>query len=926
MRVAEHYSGTPDVAVNSSAGNPLLALRMLRHPDDAHAGTAARRLQSRTDTDMPTRTVRLFGARPLMAAAGLPPLPDAIRVSGLGGQLLRLHTADGDATLTLTDSAGRELWACNAQGTIKRIMYESPGQGGRPFAAEEHAAGGNPRLRERARYAPAEGTHRDRNLVGTLTEQYDNGGVMQTHCISLSGQVMETRQRLLRPEANEPDWAGSSEDELEVQALLVTARHDAVGGVLQQTNAAGVTTVTAYDVSGAMRETRLRHNQDEAWVVKAVQRRAGGELLSKTAGNGVLDTYTYAPTTQQLARHRTERPADHALGALVICDLHYAYDPAGNIVTLDDQGADPMWHRNQLANGVREYHYDSLYRLVFASGRERVPVSDYWASGFAASDRKGGRVWSRYTEHYAYDDGDNLTTLSHNGGAGSRTRHLLVATASNRALPEGHGLTPDNGFVAGGLQKQLADGRPLSWLADNQLRQVCLVARTQEGADDTERYHYADGGTRTRKVSTVNTEHGVRTTVTTYAGGCETRQRLLDGQLQKHIVISAAGDVRWVEDRLNNEGHIRYGFSDHLGSNGGETDQDGKLVCREEYAPFGETTGFDEAAVEADNLTQRTWRYSGKERDATGLYYYGWRHYQPALGRWLSADPSGLVDGHNLYRLVRNNPVRYRDDSGLFPVDRSSYSAGRDIADSTTTESPAPAGLSPFDATRYLLGAVVGLFWLLDGLLNLFHGGYREATKEGVPFTWGRFGSALARNLRTKKGSWEVANMVPSGVATVLGAVSTGVSLAYGNETAALNLFWASVAFGTVGTLMTVANRIYRFKRDPKRVNFSAAASPAYYLEDISRFNFQAEGEHIRYRRTDLHELPALGSFPLSPIASEASRRQTNAANEYAAGSTTHAHRTRAEHSSRINEYNSRLLESALRAENSRRSRRRHSQ
>ncbi len=61
----------------------------------------------------------------------------------------------------------------------------------------------------------------------------------------------------------------------------------------------------------------------------------------------------------------------------------------------------------------------------------------------------------------------------------------------------------------------------------------------------------------------------------------------------------------------------------------------------------------------------KTVRYSGKERDATGLYYYGYRYYQPWLGRWLSADPAGTIDGLNLYRMVRNNPVGLMDGDGL---------------------------------------------------------------------------------------------------------------------------------------------------------------------------------------------------------------------------------------------------------------------
>jgi insecticidal toxin complex protein TccC len=57
-------------------------------------------------------------------------------------------------------------------------------------------------------------------------------------------------------------------------------------------------------------------------------------------------------------------------------------------------------------------------------------------------------------------------------------------------------------------------------------------------------------------------------------------------------------------------------------------------------------------------------RYSGKERDHSGLYYYGYRYYLPWLGRWLNPDPSGISQGLNLFEMVSNNPITYRDVDG----------------------------------------------------------------------------------------------------------------------------------------------------------------------------------------------------------------------------------------------------------------------
>jgi RHS repeat-associated protein len=53
---------------------------------------------------------------------------------------------------------------------------------------------------------------------------------------------------------------------------------------------------------------------------------------------------------------------------------------------------------------------------------------------------------------------------------------------------------------------------------------------------------------------------------------------------------------------------------------------------------------------------------------STGLLYYGARYYDPALGRFISADTvvpgAGNPQNLNRYAYVRNNPLRYTDPTG----------------------------------------------------------------------------------------------------------------------------------------------------------------------------------------------------------------------------------------------------------------------
>ena len=58
--------------------------------------------------------------------------------------------------------------------------------------------------------------------------------------------------------------------------------------------------------------------------------------------------------------------------------------------------------------------------------------------------------------------------------------------------------------------------------------------------------------------------------------------------------------------------------------------------------------------------------YQGMTLDAvTGLYYERFRNYSPTLGRWISQDPLGYINGANTYQFVNSSPVGNVDAQGL---------------------------------------------------------------------------------------------------------------------------------------------------------------------------------------------------------------------------------------------------------------------
>ena len=68
----------------------------------------------------------------------------------------------------------------------------------------------------------------------------------------------------------------------------------------------------------------------------------------------------------------------------------------------------------------------------------------------------------------------------------------------------------------------------------------------------------------------------------------------------------------------------------------------------------------------SDYVNQNPYRFSTKYRDEeTGLYYYGYRYYDPVTGRWPSRDPIVERGGVNVYGFVGNDTLSSIDVLGM---------------------------------------------------------------------------------------------------------------------------------------------------------------------------------------------------------------------------------------------------------------------
>ncbi len=118
---------------------------------------------------------------------------------------------------------------------------------------------------------------------------------------------------------------------------------------------------------------------------------------------------------------------------------------------------------------------------------------------------------------------------------------------------------------------------------------------------------------------------------------------------------------------------VFYYHTDPAGTPLAMTDAGGRVVWQADYMPFGEEDLIT-GTIENDH------KFVGKEQDSeTGLYYFGARYMEPAIGRFMSPDPVGAIDSHsgsinqrillnpqrlNYYAYGLNNPYKYIDSDG----------------------------------------------------------------------------------------------------------------------------------------------------------------------------------------------------------------------------------------------------------------------
>lgn len=593
------------------------------------------------------------------------------------------------------------------------------------------------------------------NLRGQAYQIKDQAGIVTSENYDFKGNLIISHRQLAQSYKTTLNWSAAVPMEAPVYAgrtrydalnrpIQLLSPYDDQSGILfnvvqpSYNEANLLESVSGWLSHNAEPDALLDPDTANLKAVVDIDYNAKGQRSFVEYGNGVQTQYDYDPLTFRLRTLFTKRGTGFPRVCMdeltqverqqracprsqPICkgvqNLHYTYDPAGNIAQIHDYAQQTVYFQNKCVEPSASYTYDSLYRLIEATGREHLGQAGRPAEKHSYNDMprinvlhpSDGNAMGTYIERYVYDAVGNILEMQHRGSnpahpGWTRTYTYdetsqiengtggLPLKKSNRLTSSAMGASQEtysnngDGYDPHGNMLKMPHLQVMEWDFKDQLQ---MTQRQRVDDNDAEGiqhegektwYVYDASGQRVRKVTELG--NGNLKEERIYLGGFEifrkhsganaglvreTLHIMDDKQRIALIDTRIQGNEPGVPEQL-----VRYQFNNHLGSASLELDQDAKIISYEESYPYGSTSY---QAVRTDiQVPQKRYRYSGKERDnENGLYYYGARYYAPWLSRWTTPDPAEFIDGINLFKFVSNNPKNLIDKLGLQstqPIDK----------------------------------------------------------------------------------------------------------------------------------------------------------------------------------------------------------------------------------------------------------------
>lgn len=471
--------------------------------------------------------------------------------------------------------------------------------------------------------------------MGSWMYAYDNNGNLTSQTDAKSQTITSTYDAMNRITGKiYPQGSGMTDATYTYDS---TAGGNYGKGLLTNTSDAVGTIAYTYDSRG-----RLIEEKETIDSVNYVT-----QYTYDNAGRGLTITY---PTGEVVTQEYTESGAFYSLSGSVAGDIvtsafynhlgmmtkinlgnglvtTYGYYGLGGQYDTTGGYYGQLWEiktADQTGNPVLQdvkYTWDAAGNLV---QRENVLASETESFTYDFLDRLT-EASGAYSTSYAYDEIGNVTSMNNNSYTYGSQPHAVTSVGATSYTYDANG------------NMTVRSSQTITWNAANQVTSITTGGNTTT-------FVYDANGARGKKTEGGETILYVNQFY---------EKNLTTGVVTTSYYLGAS----LIATREGTE--LTYIHKDSLGSTSLVTDDDGDFVSGIKYYPYGATRA---GSVPLDK------QFTGQELDSTGLYYYGARYYDPAIGRFISADliipDPNNPQSFNRYSYCINNPLKYTDPSG----------------------------------------------------------------------------------------------------------------------------------------------------------------------------------------------------------------------------------------------------------------------
>ena len=693
------HAGTPRTMVSDALGRMFVGFEIIRTQRSNSDNATNEIFRNHAVMDIQGNQHRIYDAEGRLV--------NRARYNYLGA-LIHHSNMENCQRWLLTDVIGKPIYSWDSRRQQLRSRYDKLRRLVDLFFKSDN---GRERLVERSVYGESGSNPEAGNTRGRLIRIHDQAGIT-SKSYDFKGNTVSSQHQLAMEYRSTIDWAENVV--LDPEVFKQTLTYDALNRIVTSALPDGSATRNTYDVRGLLKSVATRPRGAKQWtpVVKDTNYNVKGQRTYIAHGNGTTMNFTYDPLTFRLlsivtSRNQKKFPPDTTCPPVKdwqgthVQNLHYTYDPTGNITSALDKAQQTIFFRNQRVPPSQEFTYNSTYQLVEACGREhlRQAESQQHPSSKGVKDMHvhldhphDGRAMGRYVEQYYYDRASNILRMQHENTTSSRqwTRHyeynelsFLEPTRLNNRLSRTRIGTVSEEYKYDGLEGihgNMTSMPTIPQMGWNYRDQLQSTARLPQKDSSTETmvtsYRYDSTGKRVRKVTEPRRgedQTTMRLKETLYIGGTFEifRKYHNNGEIKLEVettkILESTRTTLVIETKTKGENPkippelYRYQYSNQQGSVALELDDTGKIISYEEYTPYGNSSY---QANHNQTEVPKRYRYVGKEKDDSGLYYQGARYYAAWLGRWISSDPKGLIDGLNLFVYAHTNPIGFADPTG----------------------------------------------------------------------------------------------------------------------------------------------------------------------------------------------------------------------------------------------------------------------